>query len=156
MEQKTSPKDVFLHLLAIIALYASAGSFIALLFQYISIFFPDPLEFNAYAIASAYGAIRFNIASLVVVFPLYIWTSWFLNKSYLKNPSKRNLRIRKWLIYFTLFAAALIIAGDLVALINNLLSGELTARFLLKAAAVLFVAGSAFGYYFWDLKSNRE
>ena len=29
MEQKTSPKDVFLHLLAIITLYVSAGSLVA-------------------------------------------------------------------------------------------------------------------------------
>lgn len=154
-KQKTEPKDVFLHLLAIVTLYMSAGSFTALIFQYIGVLLPDPLEFNQYALTSAYSSIRFSIASLIVVFPLYLWTSWFLNKTYLKNPSKRNLRIRKWLIYFTLFVAALIIAGDLIALINNLLSGELTTRFLLKVLTVLFVAGSVFGYYFWDLKKHK-
>ncbi|MDP3999222.1 MAG: DUF5671 domain-containing protein [bacterium] len=154
-EQKTSPKDIFLHLLAIITLYASAGSFIALIFQYINIFFPDPLEFNSYALTAAYSSIRFSIASLIVIFPLYIWTSWHLNKSYQANPSKRNLKIRKWLVYFTLFAAALIIAGDLVALINNLLGGELTWRFVLKVATILLVSGSVFGYYFVDLRKNK-
>ena len=70
-------------------------------------------------------------------------------------PEKRNLRIRKWLIYFTLFAAALIIIGDLVALIFSLLGGELTVRFLLKVVTIFFVAGSVFYYYLWDLRRHN-
>jgi hypothetical protein len=154
MEQKTSPKDVFLHLLAILTLYASAGSLVALLFQYINVLLPDPLEFNRYVLESAYSAIRFSISSLVVIFPLYLWAGWLLNKEFDREPQKRELRIRKWLIYFTLFAAALIIAGDLVTLINRFLEGELTLRFALKVLAVLLVAGSVFGYYLADLKNR--
>lgn len=152
---KTSPKDIFLHLLAIIALYVSAGSFIALLFQYINLGFPDPIAGgDYYGIRSVYSVIRWSIATLVIVFPAYLGASWLLNKSYAAAPAKKNLRIRKWLIYFTLFAAAIIIAGDLVALIFNLLGGELTARFLLKMLTILFVIGSVFVYYFWDLKRH--
>jgi len=154
MEQKTSPKDVFLHLLAIITLYVSAGSLVALLFQYIDVLLPDPLEFSRYALDSAYSVIRFSISSLAVIFPLYLWASWLLNRSYKIEPKKRELRIRKWLLYFTLFAAALIIAGDLVTLINRFLEGELTWRFVLKVLAVLFTASSIFGYYFLDLKNR--
>lgn len=153
--EKTSPKDVFLHLLAILTLYASATSFLVLIFQYINVLLPDPLEFGRYAVSSAYGTIRWAISTLVIVFPVYLLTSRFLNKTYLAEPSKRNLRIRKWLIYFTLFVAALIIIGDLVALINNLLGGELTPRFLFKVLAIFFVAGSVFGYYFWDLRKHK-
>jgi hypothetical protein len=65
------------------------------------------------------------------------------------------LWIRKWLIYFTLFAAALIIIGDLVTLLNRFLEGELTVRFLLKVLAVFFVAGSVFYYYLWDLRKHK-
>lgn len=156
MEQKNSPKDIFLHLLAIIALYASAGSFIALIFQYINIYIPDPLDqARYYTRLSAYSTIRWAIASLVVIFPIYVLTSWYVNRMYEMIPERRNLRIRKWLIYFTLFAAALIIIGDLVALIFNFLEGELTARFLLKALAIFFVAGSTFYYYLWDLRRHQ-
>lgn len=42
--EKVSPKDVFLNILSILTLYISAGSFLTLLFQYINIFFPDPLQ----------------------------------------------------------------------------------------------------------------
>ena len=153
---KTSPKDVFLHLLAIITLYASAISFILLIFEYINVLIPDPLMVGGYySLDSSYGAIRWYISSLIVIFPVYVLTSRFLNKNYNEFPEKRNLRVRKWLIYFTLFLAAIIIIGDLVTLIYNLLGGELTNRFLLKILTIFFVAGSIFGYYFSDIKKHR-
>ncbi|MEK7192058.1 MAG: DUF5671 domain-containing protein [Patescibacteria group bacterium] len=155
---KVSPKDVFLHLLSIAALYTSAISFLVLIFQYVNVLLPDPVAPDGagyYALQSAYSGIRWSIASLIVVFPIYIWVSWLLDRSYKANSLKRNLGIRKWLIYFTLFAAALIIIGDLVTLIFNLLGGELTLRFILKVLAVLFVAGSVFGYYLQDIRRYK-
>lgn len=153
-KKKTSPKDIFLHLLAILALYASAGSFVSLIFQYINLYIPDPLQRDLYYVTAAYSSIRFAIATLVVIFPVYIWATWLLNKSYEREPEKRNLRIRKWLIYFTLFAAALIIMGYLVALIYSFLNGDLTSRFLLQMLTVFAVAGSVFWYYFRDLREH--
>lgn len=152
--EKTSPKDVFLHILSIVALYVSAGAFLALLFQYVNIFFPDPLAYY-YDATSSYSAVRWAIATLIVVSPAYIWSVWFLNKIYLSNPQKRNLQIRKWLIYFTLFVAALILMGDVVALIYNFLNGDLTVRFLLKVLSVLFVSSSVFNFYFWDIRNSK-
>ena len=154
-EKKVSPKDVFLHLLAIATLYTSAITFLMLVFEYINVWIPDTLANGGYySLQSSYDSIRWSIACLVVVFPVYVLTSWFLGKGYTAEPSKRNLRIRKWLIYFTLFVTALIIIGDLVALIYNLLGGEFTLRFILKVLSVFFVAGSIFGYYFYDVKRH--
>lgn len=150
MENNTSPKDVFLHLFSIIALYIVAGSFITLIFQYINLAFSDPLEY--YGAQAAYGAIRWAIASLIIVFPVYAGSVWMLNKGYRENPATRMIRTRKWLIYFTLFAAAAIIAGDLVALVYSLLNGDLTTRFVLKVVTVALVSGSIFAYYFKNIK----
>jgi len=155
IKNKTGPKDVFLHLLAIIMLYVSAISFLTLVYQIINISFPDPLEAGRFISSGINGAIRWSISSLVIVFPVYLLSSWYLNKSYEQAPVKRELRIRKWLIYFTLFVAALIIIGDLVTLINTFLGGGLTLRFILKVLAVLFVAGSVFWYYLWDLRKHK-
>lgn len=146
--EKTSPKDVFLHLLSIITLYISAGSFLVLLFQYINYFFPDPL--SGYYRGEAYfsfTAMRWSIAALIVIYPVHFWLMWILKRSYASVPLRRNLKIRKWLIYFTLFAAGLILMGDLVTLIFNLLNGELTIRFFVKFLSILLVAGTVFGYY---------
>lgn len=156
LKKRTSPRDFFTHLLAIVTLYASAISFLVVVFQFINIYIPDPRNVQYYFSRSgAYDAMRGAISTLVVVFPVFIVTSWFLNKSYIADPLRRNYRVRKWLIYFTLFVTALIIIGDLVSLVNNLLRGELTIRFLLKVVAVFFVAGSIFSYYFWDLRKYK-
>ncbi len=146
---KSSPRDVFLHLLAIITLYIAAVSFGALLFQYVDHFFPDAL--NA-PYGSISPAIRWAIASLIIVFPVYIWISWFLGRDQAAHPEKRELRVRRWLLYFTLFLAAIVIIIDLVTLIYNFLGGDLTVRFLLKIVAVLFIATAIFGYYLWGLR----
>ncbi len=154
--QKTSPKDFFLHLLGMATLYTSAISFGRLIYQYINIAFPDPLAYSDYyMMQGTYSAIRWSIASLIIVFPAFLIISRYLNKSYAVMPYKRNLRIRRWLIYFTLFAAALIMIGDLVALVNNLLGGAFTSSFILKVLTVGFIAGSIFFYYFQDVRKYK-
>ncbi len=152
IKQKTEPRDIFTHLLAIAALYSSAVSFLVFAFQYISHLIPNQIETNYYSEGADLDVMRWAIAILIIFFPTFLATSRFLNKNYLANPSKRNLRVRKWLIYFTLFVAALVLLGDLVALIYRLLNGDLTLRFILKVIAVLFVAGSVFYYYLWDVR----
>lgn len=152
--KKTSPKDVFLNLLVIVALYASATSYLALLWQYINILFPDPLE-NRWELFSYYASARWAIAVLIVAFPTFIFASWFLNKQYLTRPEGRRIKTRKWLIYFTLFATALIMLSDLITLIYSLLQGDLTTRFALKVLTIFFVAGTIFVYYLWDLRTHK-
>jgi len=152
---KTTPKDVFLHLLSIITLYFSAGNFIALLFQYINSWLPQFPE-AGYYYSGTNSIMRFAIASLIVVFPSYLLTVWYLNKDYLANPAKLKLAIRRWLIYFTLFITALIIIGDLVALINRLLEGEYTLQFLLKVLTVFFATGAIFVHYWRDLQETAS
>ncbi len=150
--QKTYPRDVFLHLLTIITLYFSAFNFIRLIFEYVNVAFPDPLNPHY----DPGGSMRWAIAALIVIFPVFLWGSRFLNNDIAKAPEKAELRIRKWLIYFTLFAAAALIIGDLVALVFNFLQGEFTLRFLLKVLTVLVTALAVFWYYFYDLRKKPD
>lgn len=156
LKKKTTARDFFIHLLAMIALYASAISFLTIVFQVINLFIPDALEYDGtYLKQSRMDMIRFSISTLVVIFPVYLGSMWFLQKDYTQHPEKRDLGIRKWLIYFTLFVAALIIICDCVSLMNSLLEGELKLRFILKALSILFVSVSIFWYYFADLRRYR-
>lgn len=148
---KSSPQDVFMHLLAIAALYASVVSFIALWFQYINVLLPDPLNFFYRA---ALDGVRWASSALVVVFPVFILLSWLIGRDFRAEPRKRELRVRKWLLYFTLFIAAVTIIVDLVILFFNFYSGELTARFILKMLVVLVVAAAVFSYYLWDVRRS--
>ncbi len=155
MEQEIKrniPRDLFLHLLAIVTLYWSSVSFVTILWQIINYFFQDQLNYFYYDAFS--GLIRFSVSSLIIVFPVFIIVSWYLNKIYAKESQVRESKIRKWLIYLTLFIAALVIIGDLVSTINMLLGGEITIRFILKALSVLLVAGFVFGYYLDDVRRD--
>lgn len=155
MEQEIKrniPRDLFLHLLAIVTLYWSSISFVTILWQMINYFFQDQLNYFYYESFS--GLIRFGVSSLIIVFPVFIIVSWYLNKIYTKESQVRESKIRKWLIYLTLFIAALVIIGDLVSTINMLLGGEVTIRFILKALSVLLVAGFVFGYYLDDVRKD--
>ncbi len=149
LPKRNIPRDVFLHLLVVVTLYWSAVSFITLAWQYINYFFPDILNYYP---GSFSGPMRFATASLIIVFPVFILISWFLNKIYKKESQVRESKIRKWLIYLTLFIASLVIIGDLITVINTFLGGEITTRFVLKALSVLLVAGVVFGYYLNDVR----
>ena len=148
---KTTPKDFFVFIGSMIALYASAVSLLNLLFEIINASFPDALNFSYDNFSSR---MRWSIASLLIVFPLYIFLSWFINKDLSANPLKKNLGVRKWLTYLTLFVAGVAIITDLIMLINTFLGGEITARFAFKILAVLVVAGAAFAYYLYDLRRD--
>lgn len=142
-----------MYLAVTITLYVSAGSLLGLLFQVIDISFPDQL--NPYVDPYSTG-IRLAIASLIVIFPVYLFLTRYLSRDVRSNPVKRELPIRKWLTYLTLFLAGALIIGDLVALINTFLSGEITMRFGLKVLAILVVAGYAFGYYIYSLRHSAD
>ncbi len=149
---KSSPRDVFLYLLLMITLYVSVGSLTALLFQYVNVLLPDPLEYGQ----GALDIIRQSTAALLIVFPVYLFLSAFLGRDIARDASKADLRIRKWLLSLTLFLAALAVIGDLVTVIYSFLSGELSARFTLKAFSVLCIAGAVFSYYIWDIREWKR
>jgi len=154
---KASPKDVFTHLFAIVTLYLSAVALGTLLFQFVNLAFPDALSgTGSYVLDGVYRSMRFAIASLVVAFPAYLLTMRALGRSYVRTPEKRALRIRKWLVYLTLFIAAVVMVGDLISLLNQFLQGELTVRFGLKILAVFLVSGSIFYYYLTDARRAGE
>lgn len=149
---RTTPRDFFLHLMTMVALYASTISFTSVVFQIININVPDALE-TYYA--GYDSTLRVGLSFLIVFFPVLIFTTWMLKKGYAKNPDLARLWIRRWLVYLTLFVSAIIIMVTAVILINRLLDGEVTMRFLLKMISVFFVTGSVFGYYLHDLKVHK-
>ncbi len=148
---KVSPKDFFMHVLSMIALYGAAISFGMVIFALINRWLPDLLQDGIYYPSLA-ESIRNSISVLIVFFPVYLWVMWTLHKEYEAHAEKRNLRVRKWLTYLTLFVAGVIVMIDGVTLVRYLLGGELTLRFILKVLTVLLISGSIFVYYRWDLK----
>lgn len=151
---KTSPRDFFLYLLSNVSLYYCAGWLISLLYDYINYAFAST-AYSYYGSAEWLPAsMRWAIASIVIVFPVYIYITRMLNRELEAAPEKRTLRVRKWLIYLTLSLASIALVVDLIALLNQFLSGEFTTTFVLKVCAVGVVAGMVFAYYFYELRRD--
>ncbi|MGH9161704.1 MAG: DUF5671 domain-containing protein [Vicinamibacteraceae bacterium] len=150
-----SARDAFVYLILFMTLYISAYNVGALLFRLIDMAVPDPA---ATAVFSQYvpAAIRRSIASLIVAFPIFLFVSWSVSRAVRLSPSRRASPVRRWLTYLTLFVAASVLIGDLIALLSGLLGGDVTIRFVLKVLTVGVIAGMIFGYYLWDLRSEDE
>ncbi len=142
MNTKTTPRDFFLHLGAIIALIVSVVSIINLYFSVINYYFPDQLAGYFYA-----GNIAWPISVLIILVPLLYVFEYMISKDMVKSPEKADLWIRKWRIYLTLFVTGATIIGDFIALINVYLNGEISSRFLYKVLAVIVISGIVFAYY---------
>ena len=145
---KITPKDFFLWAMAMIALYSSIFALITLLFSYIDYTFPDVL--NSYV--DPYGSgMRYQIAILIVMFPLFLILMRFIRKDILRDSTRRDIWIRRWALYLTVFLAGLTMVIDLITLINYFLGGEITTHFILKVFVVLGVAGVAFMHFLADI-----
>ena len=148
-----SAREAFLYLVLFNALYISAFNLGALLFTFIDRALPDPA--NRMGDEMFRSGIRWAVANLLVAFPLFVWLTTFMHRAIARDPLRRASRIRKWLTYLTLFLGASVLIGDLIALVNGVLSGELTLRFLLKVVVVAAIAGTIFGYYLADLRKDE-
>jgi len=144
----TGPKDVFLELWVMGTLYLSASFIVTLLFQYINYFLVDAA--NPYSFSQS--TVRWLVATLVAILPTHIYVLRLREKDYLQTPAKREGRLRKWLLYLTLFITAITCVIDFATLIFFFLNGEISIRFILKVLAVAIVAGSVFWYYLADLR----
>lgn len=135
-------------------LYISAIHLGSLLFEFIDHAFPGVSI--PYERPWASWGIRFATSGLIVAFPVFLFSASRIAKEISIEPARRNSAVRRWLTYLTLFIAAMVIVGDLITLVFNLLSGELTVRFVLKVIVVAAIAGGIFSYYLWSSKADDE
>lgn len=150
---KTKALDIFVYLGIGISLVTSVTNLLQILFAAVDRKFVDILNPVLYADMSQ-SDVRFAIASLVVMFPIYIGLSWYTSRDITKFLYKQDIPVRKIMVYCTLFIAILTLIGTLVSLIYTYLGGELSVRFALKAGSVFVVALTLFGYYYYSLRRN--
>lgn len=151
-------REAFFHLLTFACLYTGITSLIVLLFTYVNRLLPDAAVDGVFAPDADLSSIRWWMAALIVTSPLFLWLSRSLLRDIDRHPDRALSGVRRWLTYLTLFAAAMTMVGDAIALVFNVLDGELSLRFLLKVLIVLALAGLTFVYYFVSLRgaARRE
>lgn len=148
---QVSAGETFRYLSAFGCLATSATALGRLLFHFVDRVIDDPLaptgDFDLVSV-------RMAVASLLVAFPLYVLLAASTEKAVRRDPAKRTLGARKWLIYLSLFITGGIIIGDVITLVYGFLAGDNDVRSGLKTASLLLIAGAIFGNEFWKLKST--
>ncbi|MEO8258215.1 MAG: DUF5671 domain-containing protein [Acidobacteriota bacterium] len=146
-------REAFLYLVVFSTLYLSVYHLGSLLFDIIDAAFPDA----AAAASSQYArqSTRWSMASLIVAFPVFLSVSWLVGRDIAADPNKRQSKVRRWLTYLTLFLASATLIGDVISLIDSLLGGELTGRFVLKVLVIGLMAGTVLWYYLSDIRREE-
>ena len=147
---KTTPKDFFLWAGAMVALYVGVFNYIALVWDYINYAIPNPLQ--PYYGDPYQNGISWEMATLIVLAPVFLLLMWLIRRDIVKDATRREVWVRRWAIFFTLFVAGVTMVGDLIYVLYAFLNGtDLTAAFLLKALVVLLVASVGFMHFIADL-----
>ncbi len=134
-----------------ITFYWSIIAFIFLIFEYINYTFPNALSY--YPADPYQSGISYEMASIIVLLPLYMLLMWLIRRDISRDPSRKEIWVRRWALIFTLFVAGITIAVDFITLLTTFLNGEtLTTAFLLKVLVIFLVAAGAFMHFVADLR----
>ncbi len=158
---KTTPKDFFLWAGAMVAFYWSVIAFIFLTFDYINYVFPNTLSY--YPVDPYQSGISYEMASIIVLLPIYMLLMRLIRGDMARDPSRKEIWVRRWALILTLFVAGIAIAVDLITLLTTFLNGEaLTTAFLLKVLIIFLIAAGVFMHFiadlrgYWDLFPMRK
>ncbi len=149
-----SSRDAFLYLLAFSMLATWSGALGSMLFRFIDHWFPDPVVRDH--VYNLRHAVTWQMASVVVAFPIFLLVIRTILREVQSRPERLQSGVRKWLTYIALLLTAGAMICDLIWFLNYFLTGELTARFLLKAATVMLICGAIFVYYLESLRWDRN
>jgi hypothetical protein len=138
-----SAREAFFHLLAFATLSAWICATGSIWFELIESWYPDP-AFERYWSLSR---VSWEIASIVVAFPVFVWATHNVLRELAESPDKAESAVRRWLTNLALFITALVFIGDLVSFVARFLGGGMTESFALKSLVVSVLAGSVFLYY---------
>lgn len=152
---KTTPKDFFLWAGAMVSFYWSVVAFLGLIFDYINYAFPNALSY--YPSDPYQSGISYEMASIIVLFPLFVILMRVIRADIQKDPSRSQIWVRRWALFLTLFIAGATMAGDIIVLLTSFLNGsDITTAFLLKILVVFLVAAMTFMHFIADYRHYWE
>ncbi|KKT13479.1 MAG: hypothetical protein UV95_C0001G0016 [Candidatus Falkowbacteria bacterium GW2011_GWF2_43_32] len=151
MSNKHNAKYAFYYLLSLVALVFTALSVGMIAFSIIDKTVADVLN----NFIGHDSQLKFAISALLIAAPIFYLISGLINQGRRSGELDKDSAIRRWLTYLILFVSSLVVLGVLISVINAFLDGELTARFILKAATVFVISAAVFYFYFYDIKREE-
>ncbi|MFZ5391170.1 MAG: DUF5671 domain-containing protein [Patescibacteria group bacterium] len=148
-----SGRDLFFYLLLFFTLTLSALSAGGILFQIINHYWPDAVV--NYGSVVRNSALQWWLACFMVASPVFLWVSWKVNKDLAKGLTSLESSVRRVIVYLAMFLASAVIIGDVIGLVFNFVSGQLTTRFIFKVLVILVIGGWINFYYWSELKGRQ-
>lgn len=148
--EKQNAKFAFFYLLSLVSLIFTALSAGMVIFQIINKKIVDELIYAPGGFTQE--ALKFAISAIIIAGPIYFVMMWLINKNLLSGKLEKESAVRKWLTYFILLIAAIVMIGWLIATMNSFLNGELTLKFILKALTAILISALIFSFYLYDMK----
>jgi hypothetical protein len=153
MSNHNSAKYAFFYMLSLVALVFVALSTGMIIFQIINKYIVDIIQ--QYSGSYSPEAMKFAISAIIVATPIYFITTRYIYKSLYKGELAKDAGVRRWLGYLILLITIIVMIGWLIGIINNLLDGELTSKFILKALTAIVISGAIFSFYFYDMRREK-
>lgn len=148
-----SAKFAFFYMLSLVALIFMALSVGMIVFQIINKNIVDAI--NQYSGSYSPSALKFAISALIISAPIFYFTIRQIFKNLIAGTLPKDSAIRRWLTYFILLVASVVMIGWLIGTINSFLGGELTTKFILKAITAILISAVIFTFYFYDIKREE-
>ncbi|MDF2690715.1 MAG: hypothetical protein K0S29_570 [Gammaproteobacteria bacterium] len=140
-ENRKDPRSLFLQLFSILALYIGFSSLLSLLFNFID------LKWGEIGYFTSIWGMRLELSTLLISFVAYSWSCYQIRKN--------AMPAHKFLVYLTLFLVGILLAGDAISLLYNLLSGELTTAFVLKVLVLFLLSAGVAYFYFVEARQGN-
>jgi predicted cation transporter len=140
-----SARDAFYYLLNFITLGFWTVALGQIFYRLIAYRLPDP------AASPTYGSLRddlaWQVATVIVTFPTFVYVHSLIGRELRSRPDLYESGVRRWLTYLALVIAAIVVLTDAAWVIEALIRGELTLRFILESLVLLVIGGGVFVYY---------
>jgi hypothetical protein len=152
-EQKNAPKFAFYYMLSLVSLITMTVAVGMTIFQIVNKMIANAPgvyegQFNQELLQSA-------LSMLIIASPLYFVMMRMINKSLYSGELPKDSLIRKWLSYFIMFVASVVMLIWFIITLSSFFGGELTAKFILKALSSVLIAAVVFYYYFYDIRRQK-
>lgn len=121
---------------------------VQLSFALIDLWLPDP----DHSAGWLHGSIRWSVATLVVVLPLFAWLTWRVERPARHTAAPRRSALQLRFGALAVLVSILVLIGNGVSVVYAGLSGDLTAPFLAKAAVVAAVSALLIAWFRGDAR----
>lgn len=96
------------------------------------------------------------LASLIVAYPFFVWFFILVKKQIEATPTVRNIKIRKFLIYFTMVINFIYMVSELIKTVFSFLGANTSSRAVPHLLVSLLIPGLICWYLLNEVREDRK